>query len=431
MEVFSSRINGWHQRHAVGVLVVVVLLVLAAMVTAFQAHDPTTETPAALSKGDTYTPPECNGSSDLTDAADAIVNAANATMYPAAKRLYKEVIASGSPEDRACAASGLAQLLEKEDAESTAAAATASWQQKLDKSWSKWTKATVEPLRDVWLAAVGIFVFLLVISRLLTGTVVRPDSVTPGDGLRKTWWVTGMLLMAAASLSPVIAARMSIDDSWWWPVAAGLSTFVLVVSLVPWQDMKWDRAILVVGLAGIVAAVLAAPPLNVNLLLLAGAWVAVVGVALMAFARGLALAIEVQVRGSSGDDNASRARMMLARLRELRSESPRDIRVIGASDVTSLPEDALTTVPTGAIATAVFNVLKLVRPAAPWRVTVSHLTTRPWSWRSRAIGPRYRKARWSSTWLTFRSHLPSRSPKPQGRRTRRRTSPRRTTSTTC
>lgn len=372
MKGLIKRIKGWLRRPSLVALMFVAFLVFAAIVGALQTDDPSSRTPPAQSGSDaSYTAPECHGSSDLTDAAHAIVDSGNATMYPAAKRLYEEVIASGIPADRACAASGLAQLLEKEDAEATAAASNASWEQKLEKSWSKWTKANVDPLKQAFIAAAGILVLLLTLSRLLTGAFVRPDSMAPDVGRRRAWWLTGILLVVAASLSPVVAARTSLDDNGWWPVAAGGSTLVLVLSLLPWKDMHWDRAVIAIGCAGLVTAVLAAPPLDVNLLLLAGAWAAAVGVALVAFARGLALAIEVQVRGSSGDDNASRARMMVARLQELGSENPRDIRVIGASDVTSLPEDALTTVPTGTFATAAFNVLKLMRPAAPWRITLS------------------------------------------------------------
>lgn len=372
MKGAGERIKGWLRKPSLVVLGLVALLLIATVVWAMLARVPASPvTPGQTGNDAAYTAPACTGSSELTGAAAAIVQSGNATLYPAAKRLYEEVIARGAAADRACAASGLAQLLEQEDAEATAAASKASRAQKVEKSFSKWTKANIDPLKEPFLAAVAILVLLLAACRLLSGTFVRSGAIAPAGGLRRTWWVIGSALVLAASLAPIAASSISVGDSQWWPAVAAVLSFLLVVAFLPGKAMHWERPVLTLGCAGLVAAVLSAPPFDVNVVLIAGAWAAVAGVVLVASARGLSLAIEVQVRGSSGDENASRARMMVARLQELGSENPRDIRVIGASDVTSLPEDALTTVPTGTLATAVFNVVKLMRPAAPWRITLS------------------------------------------------------------
>ncbi|MBD3925653.1 hypothetical protein IEZ26_13550 [Nocardioides cavernae] len=361
-------------------------LALAVVVTAFVlglASDLSDNPDGADTTASESTPSKrpisatCNGSTDLTAAADAIVDSGDSTAYPAAKRLYEQVIASGSPPDRACAAVGLARLLQKEDAAATAAAAKdaskAGWEQKLQKSWSAWTKANLDPLKDVLLAALGIILVLLVLARLSAGVVVRPAAKAPADWLRLSWWTVGLALIVAAGCSAAVAAHVDVDDNKWWPFAAALTTLVLVLLLAPWRQrhQEWERPALVLAVAGAVATGLAIPAVYVDVALVAGGWAAIAGAVLVACARGTGLAIEVLVRGDSGSDNAARSQMMLARLQELGSENPHDIRHIGKSDVTSLPEDALTAVPSGAVAAALFNLLKVIRPSAPWRVTVS------------------------------------------------------------
>lgn len=362
--------TGFIKRTARGLLrllgVVAVLALLVLLVN--QAAVEPSKAPAGSST--TYDPPDCEGSSTLTDAADAIVEAGDSTRYPAAKRLYQQVIRQGSDGDRACATTGLAQLLEQEEQEADAAAAKAGWENKLKAAWSSWTKAHIDPLKDALLVAVGLFVLLLVLARLAASVLVRPNARAPGDLLRRAWLYTGLLLMAAASVSAAVSSRASVDRGWLWPVAFGVVLVVLVVLLEPWDDNSWQRTALSMGVTTLVAGVLVIPGLGLDVLLVAGAWAGVTGLVLVALARGVALAVEVLVRGSSGD-NPTRARLLVARIQDLGAVPPDDIRFLGASDVTSLPEDALTTVPTGTWATAVFNVLKVVRPAAPWRVTVS------------------------------------------------------------
>jgi len=86
---------------------------------------------------------------------------------------------------------------------------------------------------------------------------------------------------------------------------------------------------------------------------------AVLGVTWVAFARGTKLAIQVEAAGGS---ETGVAQLVLARLSELGSERPRGIRTAEQSDISELPTDALTDVPTGALATALFNILRVIRP---------------------------------------------------------------------
>jgi hypothetical protein len=337
--------------------------------------------------------PACDRSKVLREAIDATVDDGDSTTYPAAKRLLEQVIASGSPRARACATAKLAELLRKEkaenDAEAQGAAASSSWEQKLEKSWTAWEKKHLDPLKDLVPNVAGVIILLLVIARFLTGTLVRPDHEAPHDWARRAWWATGLALIALSGACIPLAFWVDSRPDGIWPVLFILATLALLTALMtPYGARRWRRPEAAVTVAGAVAAVLAtpasdfafvAPHLNVpegglpdvDLMMLTGAWAGAVGVVLMATARGLSLAIEVQVRGASGIDNSSHARMLVARLQELGSENPRDIRMIGPSDVTALPEDAMTAMPNGAWATALFNILKILRPAAPWRVTAT------------------------------------------------------------
>lgn len=206
--------------------------------------------------------------------------------FPAAKRLYEQGIANGSPGDRACAAVGLARLLAAEDAAATATASQASWEQKLQKGWAAWVKKHLTPLKDASLAAIGLLLLLLALARLLSGTLVRhrlttsysPHGVERGGSppntpevpatreyaarrelARRVWWAFGLLLVLCAATSPMIATRVEVRDSWWWPVGLSLAAYLAVCVLSAWRDREGDRAPLAIGCAGAIAAMASAP----------------------------------------------------------------------------------------------------------------------------------------------------------------------------
>ena len=326
----------------------------------------------------------CKDSKSVRRAARKILRTKDPTAYPAVKRLYEGVIANGDPQDRACATVRLAKLLQREKDEADKKADKPGWEQDLQKSVTAWVKKHFDPLKDVALPTAGIVLLLLVLARLLTGALVRTDLVAPAEWVRRTWWAFGLALVLLAGASLPVAVSVEVEGNATWPRAAAVATLLaLTVMVVPRPTWRPGRPELAVAIAGAATVVLALPPpggvsralglpaWKLDLVLIAGAWAAAVGVVLMALARGLALAIEVQVRGSSGADNSSHARTIVARLQQLGSDNPRDIRMLGAADMTSLPEDALTAVPDGAVAVALFNLLKVLRPAAPWRVTVT------------------------------------------------------------
>ena len=97
---------------------------------------------------------------------------------------------------------------------------------------------------------------------------------------------------------------------------------------------------------------------------------AVVGVVLTGRAQGLRLRLQVDVMDAEGDHDANGASYLIARLEQLGSDRPRELELPLQTDVTTLPEDALTALPQGRVAAAVVNALRAVLPTVPWRSTV-------------------------------------------------------------
>ena len=114
----------------------------------------------------------------------------------------------------------------------------------------------------------------------------------------------------------------------------------------------------------------------VDPLIILGLATGVVGIAWVAFGRGAALRLQVQVGGS---DKAT-GDLLLSRLGALGAERPNGLEVAGASDVSELPESALTTVPEGTWAQLLFNILRVVRPSTPWHVTATFPDTDCITW---------------------------------------------------
>jgi hypothetical protein len=98
---------------------------------------------------------------------------------------------------------------------------------------------------------------------------------------------------------------------------------------------------------------------------------AVLGAVLVDAAAGLRLRLQVETRNADGDADAAATQYLTGRLHELGSEPPKGLEVTEQTDVTALPEDALTSLPQGRVATALVSLLRAVVPTVPWRATVS------------------------------------------------------------
>jgi Domain of unknown function (DUF4332) len=113
------------------------------------------------------------------------------------------------------------------------------------------------------------------------------------------------------------------------------------------------------------------PNLQVALLIVLAVVVALFGVWLFARTTGARLALQVEARSTSGQADAAAAAYVVARLRALGSAPPRGLEVPERTDVTTLPESALSTLPEGRIAAAVLRVLRAALPSVPWHATVT------------------------------------------------------------
>jgi hypothetical protein len=311
----------------VATFLVLVVLVLGGLST---ANEPSTAVPdPALAPHAVAACTDADAVDRPTRVADEIVaDEHDADRYDVARMIYEAVLAE-SPGD-ACAGRGLAVLDDLEASAEKPSSAPGSWPEQIETAWKSFTKHYVSPAATPLAAAGGVLALLLVVSRLLTGTVVGPDVKDPGERSRRaSWWIGGAYLVLSAVAVTVV--------------------FGLLVDLVSVQY----RDVVVVGWVVLWGAV------------------AAFGVWIVAGARGTALAVQVEVVDASGSVDTSQTKRLIAALTQLGSTQPRGLTSTGASDLTKLPEDALTEVPTGGVAKAVFALLRLVRPLPPWRLTVA------------------------------------------------------------
>jgi hypothetical protein len=96
--------------------------------------------------------------------------------------------------------------------------------------------------------------------------------------------------------------------------------------------------------------------------------VALLGLVLHAAGRGHSLRLQVQVKGDAPDPAATA--YVLGRLQDLGSSAPRGLMTPQQVDVTDLPSAALSSLPTGKVASALTSALGLLMPSIPWRATV-------------------------------------------------------------
>ncbi|MEU4245418.1 hypothetical protein [Actinoplanes sp. NPDC026619] len=164
--------------------------------------------------------------------------------------------------------------------------------------------------------------------------------------------------------------------------ARGLTSAVVTSRSRAWDTVKetgltWRRAVFAAGMTALIAAALwvtvLAPwltmpaPVRIYLWIVASS-AAAAGVWAVAMARGLALRVRIEGRG---DDGAALASHVLAQLQQLGSERPSGLSIPTSADVTALPDDALSVLPQGDLAKAVFRALQTLARATPWHVTVT------------------------------------------------------------
>jgi hypothetical protein len=260
------------------------------------------------------------GADELIRQADHLVLSGQTA---AAGELYRQRL-DKVPTD-ACAARGLAYLAALSGQPGPAAGAVA-----LGRDWDSFYAAVVAPVWHLLLPGLAVLVILLLAARIATRFVVGPGLATPDRGsetgltARRAIYGTGLAFLGGAAVGSVVLPGAGMAGAGRW-----------------------------FGWLQLVALALA-------------------GVVLTALGRGLGLRVQIEGRDAEGKTTAMGSHV-LARLQQLGSERPRGIGVPQQTDVSSLPEDALTALPQGDVAKAVFRAIRLVAPVAPWRVTITKI----------------------------------------------------------
>lgn len=317
---------------------------------------------------------------DPTYEADRIVNKSLSTLYPVARRVYEAVLDNASGEVQSCAAQGLAKLTVLEKAAANATAAERSWAEKAGSEFQDLQKTLVAGWGILLTGFAATLIVLLVVARRVPRWFVRP-ATQARPRVRALLWGVGVALLVAASVTPILIATTTVSGTSGWWVAAPLLGTVVLMSIALASCRRAERGFVALTVttaaAGLAAIILMLTPLTappgtvINPLVIFGIAAGVVGVAWVAFARGTALRAELLVKGADGSADASGSELLLVRLSELGTQKPSGITTGGASDVSTLPEEAVTTLPTGTWATLLFNLLRVIRPTPPWLITVT------------------------------------------------------------
>jgi hypothetical protein len=286
-------------------------------------------------------------------------------------------------------------------------AVAAAFGEELSRRWNAFYRSWLKPARNVVLPWLAVLVVLLAVARLATPVLVATDAVTHEGRRIATWW-GGLLLLCAAAAVPVGAsyARGEPKDGWW---KADVGAFWLIVVIAapclalclawafnfarrtPGEDPSCERPpaherpgllVVITPVASVIAALLLVVVGGLGwaitsferataALWVLGLFLAVVGVVWLAVGRGETLKLQVDVRKNDGTADPNAAHYLVARLQDLGSARPRGLEAPQQTDVTTLPDTALKTLPGGGVAVAVSNALQLVRSAVPWHGTVS------------------------------------------------------------
>ena len=292
----------------------------------------------------------------------------------------------------------------------------------ISSAWDAFFNDWVKPVVHFGTPALIVFAVLLILTRFLTGRLVTKDS--PGIRSAKTsarwpvsvmYWFGVICLLYAAIEATVIfplardvmfgkkpkpptapPAPLTADFSIGMVAAAAVVVWVLycIVGRPPWRKvyapglserlespartgwavpitagMALAAGVLIVGVIGLwwrfqwlddrVTPGTYAP-------LLAGLGVVIVG-----RARGIGMGLVIQGRDKTGGDDAGLGASVRARLYTLASHEPAGIQVTQQTDVSTLPQDALSLIPDGILAKLAALFVSLFTPATPWRADVA------------------------------------------------------------
>lgn len=288
-------------------------------------------TPAGLSapaSAAALTPCPLEGSPAYVATAEALV-AAN--QKDRAEQIYQAVIFRDPQQE--CAVRGLAALTQRRSAErSDLGRLGDSW----DRSFTKYVAPALAPA----VGLVAIVAVLTAVASLLAGALTPFGARSRGRKRRSTAEAIGLVALCLGSLCLVAAAGViSAGSVGWTALADAAASWPLSLSLF------WS-------------------------LFLAGLALALVGVVGYAAALGRELKLALDVRGGKGETDVVAAQYLLARLTQLGSQAPTGLRTSEHTDVTGLPESAVSILQVSGVSRVLVWLLRTVRRPAPWRATV-------------------------------------------------------------
>ena len=98
---------------------------------------------------------------------------------------------------------------------------------------------------------------------------------------------------------------------------------------------------------------------------------ALLGVVIVGRVRGIGMGLVLQGHDKNGGDDAGLGASVQARLYTLASHGPAGIQVTQHTDVSTLPQEALSLIPEGTLARLAALFISLFTPATPWRADVT------------------------------------------------------------
>ncbi|MEU6980791.1 hypothetical protein [Streptomyces sp. NPDC046371] len=239
--------------------------------------------------------------------------------------------------------------------------------------------------RLVVLATIGMLIFYA-LAGLSSRWLVKVDAVAWQKWIR---WTTGslgaLLLFAAAVMAPLFAMFSPFSPTWTECRIGALGIGVVAlaaVALVLWgtrgRAKPWRRLLIALGIvtaAGILPVLLAdALSYDVRLMLVHIA-LSALGVFLTGAALGQNLRLQVEVQQSDGSVNAASSDYLLARMKDLGTETPQALHkstsTPGSTPLSQIPVEELSVLPAGKFVGALTRLFFALRPDLTWRARVT------------------------------------------------------------
>jgi len=296
----------------------------------------------------------------------------------------------------------------------------------ISSAWDAFFRDWVKPVVHFGTPALIVFAVLLTLTRVLTGVLVTKDA--PGVRSAKTlarlpvsvmYWFGVLCLLWASVEATVIFpfARNLIgkhepsappppwtaESSVAMVAVAGVVVWVLYcivgrplrrkvyapglkkqqrkeLGLESYARIGWTipvTAVMVVGAGALIVGVIGLARWHFRWLdgrITPGVYaplLAALGVVIVGRARGIGMGLVMQGHDKTGGDDAGLGASVRARLYTLASHGPAGIQVTQQTDVSTLPQDALSLIPEGILAQLAALFLSLFTPAKPWRADVT------------------------------------------------------------